>query len=121
MAAALFAVQLALNAAWSWLFFGIPPAWGGIHRSRGPVRGHRGDDHRILAEVDDGGHLDAALFGLGRLRHRLELHDLAAEWVNHFSSASTTEVSTCRSEIDQYFFSSRSFSSGVTILKPCFS
>ena len=44
-----------------------------------------------------------------------------AESLNQFSSASTTEVSTCLSGIDAILFSRRSFSSGVTIRKPCFS
>ena len=37
----------------------------------------------------------------------------------HLSSASTTDVSICRSGIFQYFFSSRSFSSAPTTSNPC--
>lgn len=39
---------------------------------------------------------------------------------SRFFCASTTEVSTWRSGIDQYFFSRMFFSSGVTRRKPCF-
>jgi len=40
---------------------------------------------------------------------------------NHLRSAKTTEVSTCRSGMDQYLFSNRSFSSADTNRKPRFS
>ena len=96
----------------------LPCTRSGFCRSHGPSCRDCGHDHRILAQVVGGGHPDAAAPGLGQLRQPVELHDLAAEWVNHFSSASTTEVSTCRSGIDQYFFSSRSFFFGRDHPKP---
>jgi hypothetical protein len=41
--------------------------------------GNRGDNDRILAAVEDGRNPVRTLPGLGQLRQRLELHDLAAE------------------------------------------
>ena len=45
--------------------------------------------------------------------------DRQTQWPR--ASASTTDVSTCRSGIDQYFLSKRFFSSPLIIAKPCFS
>lgn len=60
----------------------VPLAWTGLCRDHGFARGHRRHDHCFLAEVVGGGDIDAAVSGLGCIRHGVELHDLAAEWVS---------------------------------------
>ena len=54
------------------------------HCLRGSPRAlgsHRGDDGDVLVPIHGGRNSLRALLGLGRFRQRLELRDLAAEWV----------------------------------------
>ena len=68
----------------------VPHARGRVRRNPGPADSHRGDDHRVLAQVESGWYPDAAVLGLGGLRHLYAI-GLEKRWV-----LSCVPVSTLR-------------------------
>ncbi len=61
----LFAAQLGLNVAWSWIFFGMHRPRLGVCRNRHPVAGDRGNDGGVLCEIESRGWTHGAVPGMG--------------------------------------------------------
>ena len=99
---ALFAVQLALNAAWSWLFFGFHLPGAAFIEIVALFAAIAATTIAFWPKSMAAGILMLPYLGWVGFATRVELHDLAAEWVNDRSFARTTEVSIYRSGINQY-------------------
>ena len=89
----LFGVQLALNLAWSWLFFGLEQSRRGLPRHCASLGGNCRDDSGLLASLRAGRSSVRPLFGLGDVCRRVEFRHLAAERVGE---PATRRQSGCR-------------------------
>jgi tryptophan-rich sensory protein len=78
-ALAAFFMQLVLNAAWSWLFFGLHSPFAGLLDIVPQMASDRCNDRSFRTPGPRGGRLPRAACRLGRLRRRARLLDLAVE------------------------------------------
>jgi len=80
LALSLFFIQLALNAAWSWMFFGAKSA-ARPDQHRSANLGHSRHRRRVPSARQDGGLVSCAACGLGCLCGRSQCRDLAIKWL----------------------------------------
>ena len=79
LALGLFAAQLALNFAWSLIFFGQQRIGAALHRDRRAVARHPGHDRRVLAGASRGRCAAASIPRLGELRRLPQRRHLEAQ------------------------------------------
>jgi hypothetical protein len=75
----LFLGQLALNALWSYLFFGLQRPGTGTPGYYRPLAGYPGNPYGLLGFPPAGRPFDAPLPSLGKLRHLSQLPILASQ------------------------------------------
>ncbi len=75
----LFAAQMALNGAWSWIFFGWPPGGARPDRHRSPLGGDCGNPRLFLADQETCCCLTHPLSALGLFCHVPQCSPLAAQ------------------------------------------
>ena len=78
-AVAIFLIQIALNAAWSWVFFSFHSPRGGAGRYCSSLAGNFSYDRCFLADRPHGVRVARSLPGVGQLRGRSELGDRPAK------------------------------------------
>ena len=77
----MFAVQLILNVLWSCIFFGLENPGLAFVEVLCLWTAHHRDDGDVLVPIPGGRDSFRTLLGLGQLRQRAELYDLAVECV----------------------------------------